>query len=140
MRAKLGRVRTGFHIHDPGNHKRVVYTPADKLSNRAAEAEAMMAKRRSDVDRLLDLLAPLSTAQCGLLATAYTAWNDLLLAGRPAGDRDVIRDVRHHWHQSKRTFPTGGGSERSIGCGITASCRAAAGNHFLTPSKKRTKT
>jgi hypothetical protein len=53
---------------------------------------------------MLELLAPLSTFECGIRATAYTAWRDLLAAGKPPTDRDIIREGRHNWHDSKKTI------------------------------------
>lgn len=79
----------------------MTYTPGPALDARANEAEALLGERKAEVDRVLDLLAPLSTHKCGLLATAYAAWNDLLIAGEHPTDRDIIRDVRHHWHKTK---------------------------------------
>jgi type I restriction enzyme, S subunit len=80
----------------------VIYTPNLLLSARAREAEALLGERKAAVDRVLDLLAPLSTRQCGVYATAYAAWNDLLLEGKRPNDRDIIREARHHWHESKQ--------------------------------------
>lgn len=64
----------------------------------------MIGSHKAEVDRVLDLLAPLSTAKCGLLATAYNAWNDLLSRGTSPNDRDIIAECRHRWHESKKAI------------------------------------
>lgn len=94
----------GFYTNDLGNDQRVIYTPGPALEIRAAEAEAIIGNQKSELNRVLSLLAPINTHDCGVLATIYTAWNDLLLEAKTPNNRDIIRDARHHWHETKTTI------------------------------------
>ena len=45
----------------------------------------------------------MDTDQAELFATAYAAWNDLLIDGRPADDQAIAAEI-HGWHESKKRF------------------------------------
>ena len=110
---QLKRVETwageidAFTTLDPGDKAQVIYTPGPTLADQVKSAAEMLGPQKAEVDRLLKLLRPLKTRECEILATVYTAWNDLLLAGTKPTDPEIIHDIRHHWHSSKQAIPDG---------------------------------
>jgi type I restriction enzyme S subunit len=95
----------GFTTHDPGKNERVTYSASEALALRANEAISFLHKQKADVDRLLGLLAALDTKKCELIATAYAAWNDLLIEGKTPNDKDIIHEIRRNWHKTKEAIP-----------------------------------
>ncbi|WP_216359016.1 hypothetical protein [Halopseudomonas aestusnigri] len=35
------------------------------------------------------------------VSTLYSAWNDLLIGGKPCSDDNILHEVTHNWHDSK---------------------------------------
>ena len=87
---------TVLQVGDPGdplNGRRITYRPGRDFDAAADDAAREMGGLRPAVDHLLNLLRPLTTRQCELLATAYAAWNDLLIDEKPADADAVIEEV-----------------------------------------------
>ncbi len=81
----------------------VTYHPGSKIDQMCERATGYLGDRRADLDRLLDHIAGMNTDEAELFATAYAAWNDLLIDGRPADDDAIITEV-HGWHEQKKRF------------------------------------
>jgi type I restriction enzyme S subunit len=68
-----------------------------------AHAVRCLGPKQANFDRLLDHIAKMDTDQAELFATAYAAWNDLLIDDRPADDDHIIAEI-YAWHESKQKF------------------------------------
>lgn len=53
-------------------------------------------------EKIIETFKPSSTEQCEIVATIYSAWDDLLHGGRPFSDEDILDEVLNNWHESKR--------------------------------------
>lgn len=53
-------------------------------------------------DKIINTFKTSSTEQCEIVATIYSAWDDLLHGGRPFSDEDILDEVLNNWHESKR--------------------------------------
>ena len=42
------------------------------------------------------------TEQCEIVATLYSAWEDLLHSNKPFTDADIVNEVLNNWHESKK--------------------------------------
>ncbi len=83
---------------------RAEYTPGPSLSAKAEEARAGLGEHAAELERVLDLLAPLTAEEAEIAATLFAAWNDMLIEGGAVTDEVVITEVREHWHPSKARF------------------------------------
>ncbi len=81
----------------------VTYHPGSKIDQMCNYATGYLGDRQAALDRLLDHIAEMNMDEAELFATAYAAWNDLLIDGRPADDEAVIAEV-HGWHEQKKKF------------------------------------
>jgi type I restriction enzyme S subunit len=81
----------------------VIYQPGPKIDAMCQQAARLLGAKQADFDRLLDHIAAMNTDEAELFSTAYAAWNDLLIDGRPADDQSIIEEVRG-WHESKQRF------------------------------------
>ncbi len=78
----------------------MTYAPDPAALGMVERAINHLGDKQAAFDKLLDELAPMNMDQAELLATAYAAWNDLLIDDRPADDDAIVAEV-HAWHESK---------------------------------------
>lgn len=69
------------------------------------KTRAALGDRNPDLDRLLELMTPMSTRQAEIFATVYAAWNNLLMDGEPITDESIVRAAREDWHSDKLNIP-----------------------------------
>lgn len=67
--------------------------------------EKYWAAARERIQRVINLLRPLDTKRCEVVATLYSAWEDLLAADREATDDAIVNEVLTNWHESKQAIP-----------------------------------
>jgi type I restriction enzyme S subunit len=102
----------------------VTYHPGTKIDDACKYAGGILGRKQADLDRLLDHISKMDTDQAELFATAYAAWNDLLIDGRPADDLAIAAEI-HGWHESKKRFTGKGLLLASAGCVSTDMCPPA---------------
>lgn len=81
----------------------VTYHPAASTVAMCEEAAKFLGDQKANIDRLLDHMAKMDMKQAELFATAYAAWNDLLIDGKEVTDDGII-DEFYAWDESKRKF------------------------------------
>jgi hypothetical protein len=79
------------------------YVPLEKTGGHRKYFDNYWADYREGLDSLLELMRPFNTEQSEIVATLFAAWNDLVIAGRPFSDEDILHEVRI-WHESKERF------------------------------------
>lgn len=95
-----------YSVVDAKNRMGKEYKPGPKIEAALPIAIRVMGSRKNAVDALIELLRPLDTKTCEVVATLYAAWNDLLLRAEKTADEDILRESRENWHPSKLTIPT----------------------------------
>ena len=53
-------------------------------------------------NKVIDTFKTSTTEQCEIVATLYSAWDDLLHSGHPFSDDDILNEVLNNWHESKK--------------------------------------
>lgn len=53
-------------------------------------------------EKIIDTFKSSPTEQCEIVATIYSAWDDLLQSHRPFTDDDILNEVLNNWHESKK--------------------------------------
>src|SRR3546814_13322192 len=61
----------------------------------------MLGELLVDVERVLELMWPMTTRQAEIFATVFAAWNNLLLDGEFISDARIVREAREDWHPDK---------------------------------------
>jgi hypothetical protein len=82
------------------------YSSGANVSEALSIAEKFLGDKRPAVDRLIELLAPLTVHKCSVIATLYAAWNDLLLTSQSTSEDEIIHESRIRWHKEKEKIPT----------------------------------
>ena len=85
--------------------KRVVYQPLEASGGHARYFDRYFGDRKAEVQTIIDLLRPLTTQQCEIIATLYAVWNDFLIDGREPVDDEIVDGVLNNWTDSKRQIP-----------------------------------
>lgn len=53
-------------------------------------------------EKIIDTFKTLNTERCEIVATLYSAWEDLLHSNKPFTDADIVNEVLNNWHESKK--------------------------------------
>lgn len=53
-------------------------------------------------EKIIDTFRSSTTEQCEIVATLYSAWDDLLQRHRSFTDDDILNEVLNNWHESKK--------------------------------------
>ena len=53
-------------------------------------------------DKIIDTFKSSTTEQCEIIATLYSAWDDLLQSHKSFTDDDILNEVLNNWHESKK--------------------------------------
>lgn len=69
-----------------------------------AEAMQALTPYENVLKRVVKVLMPLNTAETEILATAYAAWNNLLLEGIEPTEIAIIHEARENWHADKLKY------------------------------------
>lgn len=81
------------------------YVPGKKLEQALPIAARTIGPQKTSVDALIELMRPLNTRTCEIIATLFAGWNDLLLKGSTPTDEEILVEVRQNWHPKKQTIP-----------------------------------
>lgn len=52
--------------------------------------------------KIIDTFKTQNTERCEIVATLYSAWEDLLHSNKPFTDADIVNEVLNNWHESKK--------------------------------------
>ncbi|WP_374326232.1 restriction endonuclease subunit S [Azonexus sp.] len=78
-----------------------VFHPKPGFSRLLDKTRRVLGARLGEVERLLELMLPMTMRQAEILATVYAAWNNLLLLGKSPNDEEIVTEARENWHESK---------------------------------------
>jgi len=53
-------------------------------------------------EKIIDTFKTQNTERCEIVATIYSAWEDLLHSNKPFTDADIVNEVLNNWHESKK--------------------------------------
>jgi type I restriction enzyme S subunit len=78
-----------------------VFNPKSGFDRLLAKTHQALGGRLAEVERLLELMLPMTMRQAEILATVYAAWNNLLLLGKSPSEEEIVTEARENWHESK---------------------------------------
>ena len=84
---------------------RYQYVPLEKRGGHRQYFDRYFSEVRESVDKVISAFKIAKTEQCEIVATLYSAWNDLIRQGTPASDQAIVDQVLNHWHESKKRIP-----------------------------------
>ena len=60
-----------------------------------------LGQKCGEVERLLQLMLPMTAKQAEIMATVFAAWNNLLIEGKQPTDEQIVFEARENWHPDK---------------------------------------
>lgn len=84
---------------------RTEYIPMEKCGGHKEYFDRYFAAQRETIQAVIDLLRPLDSQRCEIIATLYAVWNDYLLDGVSPTDSQIVNGARNNWHASKQAIP-----------------------------------
>ena len=95
-----------FKAHKPDGI-RVVYAPLEKCGGHASYYDRFFGTHKTEIQTIIDLLRPLDTERCEIIATLYAVWNDFLIDGTQPTDQEIVTSVLTDWHPKKKQIAEG---------------------------------
>lgn len=86
----------------PESAQRYVYQPLARAGAHRAVFDELWPEKGATVRALTKLMLTWKTERCERFATAYAAWNDLILRGEPVSDEAILTEVLERWHPGKQ--------------------------------------
>jgi type I restriction enzyme S subunit len=84
---------------------RTEYVPMEKYGGHKEYFDRYFSAQRNTIQAIIDLLRPLDSQRCEIIATLYAVWNDYLLDGANPTDNQIVDGARNNWHASKQAIP-----------------------------------
>lgn len=85
------------------NFKKVDYFPLERKEEYKRYLDDRYWKQEN-IDYILDLMKNMTTLQAEMVATVYSAYEDLLLKNKVSKE-NLLDEVWNHWHDNKRNVP-----------------------------------
>lgn len=80
------------------------YKPLEKAGGHQKYLERYWPDKLPVIRRLVDIMRTWDTDRCEMFATAYAAWNDLLIWKREPTDKAILNEILGRWHERKKRF------------------------------------
>lgn len=84
---------------------RTEYIPMEKCGGHKEYFDRYFSTQRGTIQAIIDLLRPLDSQRCEIVATLYAVWNDYLLDGESPTKNQIVNGARNNWHASKQAIP-----------------------------------
>jgi len=81
---------------------RYQYVSLTKAGDHKTYFDRYFADIENDFSNVIETFRKFNTERCEIVATLYSAWEDLLANGQEAADDHIVEQVLHHWHPSKQ--------------------------------------
>lgn len=78
------------------------YIPMQNRGGHKKYFEKYYADSMPMFEKIIDTFKSSTTEQCEIVATLYSAWNDLLQSKESFTDDDILNEVLNNWHESKK--------------------------------------
>lgn len=86
-------------------HGRYTYVPLEKANEHGKYFDRYFSDKRDSFTNIIDTFRSVDTERCEIVATLYSAWNDLLQQQTEITDERIIHEVLNNWHESKKRIP-----------------------------------
>ena len=81
------------------------YVPLPKAGKHETYFDRYFADIEKEFSNIIETFRKLDTKRCEIVATLYSAWEDLLKENKPVSDERIVREVLNNWHESKKRIP-----------------------------------
>lgn len=82
---------------------RITYSPGEKFGAHSKYFGRYFVDAQDEIEWIVELLRPLNSARCEIIATLYSVWSDYLDQGISPTDDKIVDDALD-WHEKKKRF------------------------------------
>ena len=81
------------------------YTPLPKAGGHKTYVDRYFADIGKEFSNIVETFRKLDTERCEIVATLYSAWEDLFKKNQRVSDERLVREVLNNWYESKKRIP-----------------------------------
>ena len=78
------------------------YVPMQNCGKHKSYFDKYYSPVASTFDKIINTFKTQNTERCEIVATLYSAWEDLLHSNKSFTDADIVNEVLNNWHESKK--------------------------------------
>ena len=78
------------------------YVPLQNCGKHKAYFDKYYSTVLPTFEKIIDTFKTQNTERCEIVATLYSAWEDLLHSNKSFTDADIVNEVLNNWHESKK--------------------------------------
>ena len=78
------------------------YVPMQNCGKHKAYFDKYYSTILPTFEKIIDTFKTQNTERCEIVATLYSAWEDLLHSNKSFTDADIVNEVLNNWHESKK--------------------------------------
>ncbi|HSH52243.1 MAG TPA: restriction endonuclease subunit S, partial [Bacteroidales bacterium] len=84
---------------------RIKYEPLENASEYRSWFDKYYSVEKGTIDFIVNTFKTAKTIQCEIVATLFSAWEDLLKENPNVSDNEIVNEVLNNWHESKKRIP-----------------------------------
>jgi len=81
------------------------YVPLSRAGGHKTYFDRYFADIEKEFSKVVETFRKLDTERCEIVATLYSAWEDLLKKNQRVSDERIVHEVLNNWHESKKRIP-----------------------------------
>jgi len=81
------------------------YRPLSNAGQHRKYLRRWSPKKQQMITKIIELMRSWDTETCEVFATAYAAWNDLIIWRKEVSDDAILGEILERWHESKKRIP-----------------------------------
>ncbi len=84
---------------------RVFYQALEYAGQHSQKFQEYYGDKRGNIFLIINTFRTANSVQCEIVATLYSAWEDLLKNNPSVSDDEIVNEVLNNWHESKKRIP-----------------------------------
>lgn len=89
------------------DRKRYQYVPLARAGTHKTYFDRYFSDIEKEFSNIIKIFRKFNTERCEIVATLYSAWEDLLADDLAVTDEEIVKEVLQHWHPSKQRIDSG---------------------------------
>lgn len=103
--ANIAELKKQKWYQEVDRDSRHIYVPLARAGAHRKYLERYWPKELPAIEKLIERMRHWDTERCEMFCTAYAAWNDLIIWGKPATEAAILHEILERWHEKKQRIP-----------------------------------
>lgn len=97
--------KAGYFNFKKGNEGRYSFEKYRRFNEIIDKSKEALGEDYNAIVKIIELMLPMNKQQSEIFATAYAAWNNLLIRNENLSDDAIVFEARENWHEEKLKIP-----------------------------------